>query len=644
MSGKIERAINGSLQYPRGYGSALKNKPLSDEGKYVTGLDIEADYKTAEPYILAFSNDQQDGYIETNNYKQVMKFLMTDRFKHTINFFHNIQYDFTGLLKLFPQEVSTMIYGYHRAYFDANMELQLDKANAEYSLHYIDKKAFHIKKFGERKYSYYDTLQYYQMSLKSCAKQYLNDDKEEFNAAESSIKKFKEDAEYREKAIDYCKHDAYLCKELGKILVSGVNKFVNTKNFNSSASVSEYYFRSNDIVCPKIPESMFKKFLKAYYGGRFEITRKGFIENISMYDIKSAYPFAMSKMPILSKNPICKNIWRKSEHALYGSYEITAKMPDEYLGLLPVREKVLYFPTGKFSKYWVDKITLDKIESLGIPYQFHSGIEIYDNNVDYRLSPLILKLYNIKEDSKNPEVVRMAAKIILNSLYGKFIQLIDDTTLELVEEIERLDEINAIDLFSVFDKYYEKIHTNNFNVGKLFAPQYASFITSHTRLQLFDVALKCGMDSIVGFHTDSIILQNKTLETGNKLGDFEVEQIKVKDPDTGKVVKKVPIINGSVKLLKSGFYDCEKDGHSKIRSRGIGKTDSILQDKFTVKRRFGLNQAVRRDFNQMNVISERDPYDNDISLELKRNWEGQLTIKDVREGRWIDSKPKVLLG
>ncbi len=688
---KIDRAIRGSLLQPKGFGTALTLMKLHDEERSVSGFDIEADRITAEPFLLGFSTDGGDGHIcfDETPIKSAMKmidFHTKFSFRQSINFYYNLQYDFEGMLKFFNKEVAILLYGATSAFLDEHCNaLTIEKAKEEsitysYKVSYIPKKAFHIKIRGDKKYSYYDLLQYYQMGLDKAAKKYLDGEgKDDFKAkytskalfecrstiefeilrftkyfrdnailtSEQKVKEIKEMTEffrsfnspqhYRETLIKYCIKDASICRKLGHIIVDGINSFVNTKNFNSSATISEYYFRSNNLEIPKLAPHILQDAMRNYYGGRFENMKKGYIRNVSIYDIKSAYPYAMADMMILSKNPIVKNVYSFHEEAIYGTYNINVHIPpDTYISPLPVRESLLYFPNGHFKNYHVDKITLKTLLDNGYDVTLNEAMEIYDDNASPKLRELILKLFAIKEDKKNqPEVVRLAAKIILNSLYGKFIQLVDDTGLEIINDLEDLETISPAELFHIATKYYKRVHTNNFKTGKLFAPYYAAHITAHTRNYLFDTSKKVGYDKIIAYHTDSIMLQGHDLiDTGHNLGDFELESIKMKDKST-------EVKDAELYLLKSGFYQVMKDNLIKLRARGIGSTKNLLQEKFTVNRRIGMKQSIKKNFERMNIIEEQS-IDNNIDGDSKRVWSSNITIEDIEAGAMIDSMPRNL--
>ena len=59
---------------------------------------------------------------------------------------------------------------------------------------------------------------------------------------------------------------------------------------------------------------------RSYYGGRFEILKRGFIGKGYLYDINSAYPYALTQIPDLSKGK-----WIKQKRIHKGQNQKTAR-------------------------------------------------------------------------------------------------------------------------------------------------------------------------------------------------------------------------------------------------------------------------------------------------------------------------------
>ena len=108
----------------------------------------------------------------------------------------------------------------------------------------------------------------------------------------------------------------------------------------SSVYLAEKVLINNKIDIPKfdsIPYEIQEMAYRSYYGGRFEILKRGFVGKAYLYDINSAYPYAITQIPDLSKG---KWIKRKTIHkdAKLGFFRIRAKIPDcKYIPPFPFR-------------------------------------------------------------------------------------------------------------------------------------------------------------------------------------------------------------------------------------------------------------------------------------------------------------------
>ena len=117
----------------------------------------------------------------------------------------------------------------------------------------------------------------------------------------------------------------------------------------SSGYLAEKVLINNGIDIPKfdsIPYGIQEMAYRSYYGGRFEILKRGFIGKSYLYDINSAYPYAMTMIPDLSKG---KWIKRKTIHpeAKLGFFRIRVSIPGcKYIPPFPFRvNHNIIFPT-----------------------------------------------------------------------------------------------------------------------------------------------------------------------------------------------------------------------------------------------------------------------------------------------------------
>lgn len=622
MGSKVERAVGGELEFSRKHGKRFNGDSQREVGREYTvaGLDIEADSESAVPFLLAWDCNGLVKSFDINSWADCVRAFTAYSLRDSVNFIYNLQYDFEGMAKFLDRDIWVRL---------VNGE-QVDLGSCK--LRYVPKKAFEVVK-GKKVWKWFDLWQYYLTSLDNAIRKNLphRRGKLEFDTKTVSRDRYMDDGEYKRKIIEYCRWDASSARELGEIIVNGANRFVNTKDFYSSAGVSELYFRSNGFYIPWVPNKVHKAFMKTYHGGRFEIFKRGWLKGVTSIDIKSAYPYIMSEMPIVGDGVKAKWVqgYDRDLEALYGAYKVDFYVDNDYMGIVPKKiNGVTCFPTGAFKDEWVDKNTLELMERLQVDYHIKDGVELFDREPG-SLGPLIQPLYGMKEDKTNPPSLRYACKINLNGLYGKLIQLIDDVAIEEIKDMEDLDSGEYSEIIDAMDRWFVRRHTGKFRTGALFAPWYASHTTSGTRGMLLEKGVELGERNLVSMHTDSLQYIGGKIEDGTRLGDWEVEDI---------------FFDSEMELVKCGMYRLIKDGKErkvKLRARGVGVVDSVIEDSYVVKRRFGMNQAIRRDWDKMNVIETRDMI-NDLNTDKKREWLGRLDRGVFERKEFVDSKPFVI--
>ena len=91
---------------------------------------------------------------------------------------------------------------------------------------------------------------------------------------------------------------------------------------------------------------------KAYFGGQFGILKRGYIDNASLYDINSAYPYAIAKLPDLTDGRWVSDLSIHPKAAL-GFFEIEMNVPDlKHVPPFPFRVAgTVLFPNGWLRTY-----------------------------------------------------------------------------------------------------------------------------------------------------------------------------------------------------------------------------------------------------------------------------------------------------
>lgn len=207
--------------------------------------------------------------------------------------------------------------------------------------------------------------------------------------------------------------------------------------------------------------------LASYHGGKNNViagAAPAWHSHVDAWDLSSAYPHAMTQAPAFSK----KNLYAKSRvfnsraphFPDHGIFCITGEVPhcdwpvffmDNTKGhMAPVR--------GKFEKLWVTGYELNEARRAGEVKLSSVFGHVYDTDKDpvteTGLQRYVKDFYAMKQDADN-EVHRYLYKVLLNSLYGKFIQS---------RELE--------------PDGTGKVSWRN---GPLYHPFLASLITGHTR-------------------------------------------------------------------------------------------------------------------------------------------------------------------
>jgi len=490
-----------------------------------TGIDTETYLGKARLICDSFGR-----YKILENFDDVLDFLKFRGFRGKNNWFFNIRFDFEALIK--HLSLDELKYLYSTGELDYN----------GYSLHYLDKKFLKISDSQEHSCTFYDINNFLGTSLNQASKTYLG--KEKYDAIDSS--RLNTDIEYwnanQAEIIKYCLIDAQLTKEVADYFWSMIDNnihFLPSAPYSKGGYSQEYFLQNTNIpTINSLPIEVLKAGYQSYSGGRFELLKRGHFDIVYLYDIKSAYPYQMAQLPNYNLG-----VWYSTDefkpNCVSGFY--LCEIEHMHPVLSPFMQKISglnVYPNGSFNQWLTQKEVEFSLKHF--PETDINVIEGYyfeENNLVYPLKDEILKLYQWKETEKDKDI-RYCVKIILNSLYGKFIQTVGGKT------------------------------------GKIFNPIWAAEITANTRLQLLESAIK-SPESIIGFSTDSIhsekiiSFENKLFE-GTNLGQFELDSF------------------GEGLYIQSDVYSIKSEEGVKTRYRGFNleKMDNINE----VKEQFSLTE------------------------------------------------------
>lgn len=389
----------------------------------------------------------------------------------------------------------------------------------------------------------------------------------------------------KNETIAYCTQDV---KILYKILYEfAINIYkitrINIMNSPTLSSLSFKIYRSNylekDYNIKKLTGKIYDFIKKGYIGGAVDVYIPRSNIKIYRYDVNSLYPFIMDKfdMPVGDPKYFEGNIYL-IEKDPFGFFEVEVESPP-YLKhpILPYKANKNYnfrtiYPLGKWKGvYFSEEIKNSK--KYGYNFTILRGYTFKRKNI---FKNFVQYFYNLKKNCNKDDVFYTIAKLILNSLAGRFgmlpykfkHEIIDDKELELYLSKYKLSSILDLNNGKVLISYpenleednnFENIFTNNVNVS------IAAAITAYGRI--FMSKFKNNTEyNLYYSDTDNLDIDKRLSDNfiGKELGQLKLEAI------FEKIVYIAPKVYGGIlengeELIKIkgakkkiNFYELEK--------------------------------------------------------------------------------------
>ncbi len=425
-------------------------------------------------------------------------------------------------------------------------------------------------KSGRKSILLVDTFNYWQTSLARLGEQ-LTIGKLQMPAAEES------DAEW----YKYCEQDVRVLSEyllefmrfLQREQLAGFGLTLASQAFRAF----RHRFMTCEIILHSRPEIL-KLERDGYSGGRVEAWYVGEKNGAEYYklDVNSMYPFVMAaeKYPVefISRTEnICLVHLKKLLERYYCIARVQLKTTDP---VYPCKDThKLLFPVGAFEttlhqrelEYAYEHRQIETVKEIAIYRQ----ADVFDTFVRY--------MYDLKlrgERESNP-ILRHQAKILLNSLYGKFGQreiiskIVDNPGQPKFGRVIGYSQALGTDVEITYLGEQMEIRYKGGESAYSF-PAIAGAVTAYARMYLWSLIQQAGIENILYCDTDSLIVTRTGLESlhdkmdTNRLGALKLEsQAKhliirgAKDYQFGSEIKHKGVPKSAVEIT-SGVWEYEQ--------------------------------------------------------------------------------------
>lgn len=277
---------------------------------------------------------------------------------------------------------------------------------------------------------------------------------------------------------------------------------------------------------------------EGYYGGRTEVF-KPLLNDIGYhYDVNSLYPAVMEKnlfpagKSFKTKDNLpqedifnLKDFIDKKEY-LY-IIKCTVDIPYQNIPPLPYRDKKLLFPIGKIEGTWTNVELNFALENANVKILTIENIIWWKEKTNV-FERFVNEQKKIKLESTGAK--RLFAKLIQNSLYGKFGMKrcrisYTDWTEEKQEKIREKSKLSAkiITVISPILKYEKTFFADYIR------PHFAVFVTAYARIELLKMMKlqEIKGNSLYYCDTDSIVVKERIEQTfvdDNEYGKWALER------------------------------------------------------------------------------------------------------------------------
>jgi len=314
-----------------------------------------------------------------------------------------------------------------------------------------------------------------------------------------------------------------------------------------------------------------EKYRPYYFGGRCEVFEYANDKRDAwkVYDVNSAYPFAMCEMHPLGTEYFTTRDLSDLVGGSFWDIEAVSR------GALPLRDEKggVCFPnddtprkfkvTGWEVMAGIETGTLDVINALGrVPVEFET------------VKPYVERFMKDKENAEKvgDKTGRLIAKIFLNSCYGKFATNPRNYRDFMLSDYDPQDGWQLYQMCEGGLVWYRPSDNDTY-----YDVAMGASITGHARANLWRAI--CASENVIYCDTDSIFCTASDVVVGDKLGQWECEAEATRAWIAGKKLYSLELPDGSHKIASKGV----RASHDDIARVCAGEVVNIKRDAPTMK-------------------------------------------------------------
>ena len=375
----------------------------------------------------------------------------------------------------------------------------------------------------------------------------------------------------------------------------------------------------------KLPSSrILQAALNSYHAGHIEACKLGIFKNIVNYDINSAYPSFTAEL--YDTSGVYRHNHEYEPDTAYSFYLVQLEYENDNLSPLWISISNKNYHVNGNIETWITQPEIEFFINHGFDVEIkeaHHILKSKDHEQPFK--ELIHNLYEKRlEAKKRGDSIQLTYKIILNSIYG--------VTINVINKQEISDE--ETDNFIVNEDGNLVFYKKTYKASNMYNPLFATYITAQTRAKLFNNFYK-HLDKLISINTDGVyLLGGNGVKVSKKLGDYSKKSIdKIMVLGSGRYFS---FVGDEVDNAESKFRSIPKSPSEIFNMMKETHTDHLSIDR---QKPIKLKESVKikdyRDrFNEFRSITKNVYFKID-----RRYWYDEFnTIDDIFD-KTIESRP-----